>query len=78
MKIIKTRYLSGTSLSVRAYTYKVADDLRPGDMVLDKRGSKMVIVDEPVDEEWLKSYGGDNLAVAERVPTEESECSNGN
>lgn len=73
MKVIKTRYLSGSNLSVRAYTYKVADDLQPGDMVLDKRGSKMVIVDEPVDQEWLKSYGEDKLAVAERAPMEESE-----
>lgn len=73
MKVIKARYFKNDAPQGKAYTYKVTDDLQSGDMVLDKRGSKMVIVDEPVDEEWLKSYGEDKLAVAERAPVEESE-----
>lgn len=32
-------------------------------MVTDAKGSKLVVVDEPVDSDWIMAFGADKLAV---------------
>lgn len=66
MNYIKARFLKGDKPSGRAYTYRSEDELKAGDMVTDAKGSKLVVVDEPVDMEWVKTYGADKVAVVKK------------
>lgn len=63
MNYIKAKFLKGDKPSGRAYTYRAEEELNPGDMVTDAKGSKLVVVDEPVDSAWIMAFGADKLAV---------------
>lgn len=73
MQFIKAKYLKNGVPTGRSYTFKSNEDFQPGNKVIDGRGSKLIVVDEPVDAEWIKAYGVDKLGVVERAPAEESE-----
>lgn len=62
MKHIKAKFLKDEKPVGRAYTYKTSDDVIPGDIVLNEKGSKLQVVDETVDEEWIAVYGTDKIA----------------
>lgn len=49
MNYIKAKFSKGDKTSGRAYSYRCEGELDPGDLVTDAKGSKLVIVDEPVD-----------------------------
>lgn len=66
MNYIKAKFLKGDKPSGRAYTYRMADEVKPGDMVTDAKGSKLVVVDEPVDMDWVEAYGLDKVAVVRK------------
>lgn len=57
----------------RAYTYKAADDIKAGDIVRNVNGTKLMVVDEPVDENWLKTYGAENIATVEKYVETQNE-----
>lgn len=63
MRYIKAKFMKSDKPVGRAYTYRSKDDLKPGDIVTDSRGSKLVVVDEPVDAAWIMAYGADKVAV---------------
>lgn len=73
MQFIKAKYIRNGVPAGRSYTFKSNEDFQPGSKVIDGRGSKLIVVDEPVDAEWIKAYGGENIGVVERAPAEESE-----
>ena len=52
--------------SRRAYTYRTVDDVKTGDIVTDSKGSKLVVVDEPVDSAWVMAYGADNVGIVKK------------
>lgn len=68
MQYIKCKFLKGDKPSGRAYTYKCEEDARPGDIVLDSKGSKLLVVDEPVDVEWIRTFGINKLASVTKEP----------
>lgn len=73
MQYIKAKFLRDGKPMGRGYTYKTADDVKAGDIVKNVNGTKLVVLDESVDEEWIKAYGAENIATVEKVILEESE-----
>ena len=61
MQYIKAKFMKQDKPSGRAYTYKTSDEVMSGDIVTDAKGSKIVVVDEPVDAEWILAYGAEKL-----------------
>lgn len=70
MQYIKAKFLKDGNPTGRAYTYKAADDVKPGDIVKNVNGTKLMVTDEPVDENWLKTYGTENIATVEKYEEE--------
>ena len=66
MRYIKARYIKNDIASGRSYTFKTEDDVKPGDIVTDIKGSKLLVVDEPVDAEWIMAYGADKIGVVKK------------
>ena len=62
MQYIKAKFEN----SKRSYTYRTKDDGKPGDIVTNDKGSKLTVVDEPVDSAWIKAYGADKVAVVKK------------
>lgn len=76
MQYIKAKFEN----SKRSYTYRCEDSVKPGDIVTNDKGSKLTVVDEPVDSALVMAYGADKVAVVKKyVETEkaESEVTNG-
>ncbi len=61
MNFYKVKFLKNGQAQGRSYTYKSSLDLAPGDKVELPGGKHGVVVDEPVDMDWVKSYGEENL-----------------
>ena len=66
MQYIKAKFMKQDKATGRAYTYKAEADVKPGDIMTDGKGSKLVVVDEQVDTEWVQSYGADRIAVLKK------------
>ncbi len=62
MKFLKAKFLKQDKPTGRSYTYRTEDDVQPGDIVADVRGSKLVVMDEAVDMAWVETYGADKVA----------------
>ena len=73
MQYIKAKFEN----SKRSYTYMCEDSVKPGDIVTNDKGSKLTIVDEPVDAAWIMAYGADKVGVVKKYVEKESEVSNG-
>ena len=65
MQYIKAKFEN----SKRSYTYRTEDDVKPGDIVTNDKGSKLTVVDEPVDAAWIKA-GADKVAVVKKYVEE--------
>ncbi|MCR5753780.1 MAG: hypothetical protein K6G30_03055 [Acetatifactor sp.] len=81
MQYIKAKYMKQGKPTGRAYSYKTSDEVQPGDIVTDSKGSKLVVVDEPVDAGWIMTYGAEKLGEVKKFeePTKaESEDNDGN
>ncbi|MDU7706066.1 MAG: hypothetical protein E7J94_02190 [Clostridium sp.] len=66
MNYIKAKFLIGDEPSGRAYTYRCAEELKAGEMVIDAKGSKLMVVDELADMAWVGTYGADKVAVVRK------------
>lgn len=66
MLYIKAKFLKEGQPTGRSYTYKSADIVNPGEIVVDDKGSKLVVVDEPVDTTWIVAYGAEKAKVVSR------------
>lgn len=76
MQYIKAKFEN----SKQSYTYRTEDAVKPGDIVTDLKGSKLTVVDEPVDAAWIMAYGADKVAVVKKYAEKEmaeSEVENG-
>lgn len=62
MQYIKAQFEN----SKRSYTYQTETDVKPGDIVINDKGSKLIVVDEPVDSAWIMAYGADKVAVVKK------------
>lgn len=62
MQYIKAKFEN----SKRSYTYRTEDDVNPGDIVTNDNGSKLTVVDDPVDAAWIKAYGAEKVAVVKK------------
>lgn len=62
MQYIKAKFEN----SKRSYTYRTEDSVIAGDIVVDAKGSKLTVVDEPVDAVWIKVYGADKVAIVKK------------
>lgn len=70
MQYIKAKFLKDGNPTGRSYTYKATDDVKPGDIVKNVNGTKLMVTDEPVDDNWLKTYGTENIATVEKYVEE--------
>lgn len=68
MQYIKAKFEN----SKRSYTYRTDDSVKPGDIVTNDKGSKLTVVDEPVDSAWIKVYGADKVGVVKKYVEPES------
>lgn len=66
MQFIKAKFLKDNQPTGRAYTYKTEDDVKVGDFVTNEKGSKLIVVDEPVDSAWIMAYGADKISVVKK------------
>ena len=66
MQYIKAKFLKEDKPTGKAYTYRTEDDVKPGDIVTDSKGSKLVVVDEPVDAKWILVYGSDKVSIVKK------------
>ena len=66
MQCIKAKFLKEDKPTGRAYTYRTEDDVKPGDIVTNHKGSKLVVVDEVVDVEWIRAYGADRVGIVKK------------
>lgn len=74
MNYIKAKFIKEDSKPFsRAYTYGCEDELKAGDVVTDAKGSKLVVVNEPVDAAWIMAYGADRVAVVKKYEGADSE-----
>ena len=79
MKFLKAKFLKQDKPTGRSYTYRTEDDVHPGDIVTDVRGSKLAVVDENVDMGWVETYGADKVAkVSKYINPDESGKAGGN
>lgn len=69
MQYIKAKFEN----SNRSYTYRTDDSVKPGDIVTNDKGSKLTVVDEPVDAVWIKVYGADKVAVVKKYVEQETQ-----
>lgn len=69
MQYIKAKFEN----SKRSYTYRTDDSVKPGDIVTNDKGSKLTVVDEPVDAVWIKVYGADKVAVVKKYVEQETQ-----
>ena len=69
MQYIKAKFES----SNRSYTYRTDDSVKPGDIVTNDKGSKLTVLDEPVDAVWIKVYGADKVAVVKKYVEQETQ-----
>ena len=61
---VKARYEG----SKRSYCFAAEEDLKPGDEAVTPNGTKVTVVDEPVDLSWVEAYGKSNIKVITRAP----------
>ncbi len=61
MKFVKAKFLKDGQPAGRAYTYRTELDLKPGELVELPGGRHGVIVNEPIDQTLISTYGADNL-----------------
>ena len=66
MQYIKAKFIKEDKPAGRAYTYRTEADVKPGDIVTDAKGSKLVVVDEPVDIEWIRAYGAEKVGIVKK------------
>lgn len=66
MQYIKAKFMKQDKPTGRAYTYRCEDDVKPGDIVTDAKGSKLIVVDEPVDRGWIFTYGTDRIGAVKK------------
>ena len=69
MQYIKAKFEN----SKRSYTYRTDDSVKPGDIVTNDKGSKLTVLDEPVDAVWIKVYGADKVAVVKKYVEPETQ-----
>lgn len=77
MQYIKAKFLKDGNPTGRSYTYKATDDVKPGDIVKNVNGTKLMVTDEPVDENWLKTYGAENISTVKKYVEENKTESEG-
>lgn len=61
MQYIKVKFLKNGQPSGRAYTYRTPVDVAPGDTVQIDTTKTGVVVDGPVDMEWVEAYGAERI-----------------
>lgn len=66
MQYIKAKFMKNDKPIGRSYTYRCEDDVKPGDLVANINGTKLIVVDEPVDSAWIMAYGADNVAIVKK------------
>ena len=72
--LIKAKFHKDGKPYGRSYTYQTDDDVKPGDIVVNDKETKLEVVDESGDEEWVKAYGESRIDVVRLYkPKEELE-----
>ena len=66
MQFIKAKFMKDNQPSGRSYTYRCEDDVKADNIVTNDKGSKLVVVDEPVDMAWVETYGADKIGVVKK------------
>ena len=66
MQFIKAKFLKDNEPIGRSYTYRCETDVNVSDFVTNDKGSKLIVVDEPVDSVWIMAYGADKLGVVKK------------
>lgn len=73
MNYVKARYEGNK----RSYCFQTDDDLKPGDEAVTPNGTRVTVVDEPVDLSWVEAYGRNNIKTIKKAPeSNEAECKN--
>lgn len=68
---VKAKYIKNDAPCGRGYTFKAPDGTNVGDLMTDPRGSKLMVIDDPVDMEWVRTYGDDKIVSLEKYQEEQ-------
>ena len=71
MNYIKAKFHN----SQRSYTFRTEDDVKAGDTVINNKGQKLTVSEEPVDLEWVKTYGEDGLTTVKLLESVNNDAS---
>lgn len=66
MNLIKVKFLKKDKPVGRSYTYQTEDVVSVGDIVTNINGSKLIVIDEPVDMEWVEKYSIERIGVVKK------------
>ena len=66
MNFYKAKYLKNNVSVGRGYTFKSEEKLLLGDKCETVNGKHVQIVDDPVDMDWVKTYGADMVTVIKK------------
>ena len=66
MIYVKAKFIKGGVATGRSYTFKTSDNVKVGDIVVDGKGSKLLVIDEPVDFEWIRAYGVTKVGIVKK------------
>ena len=53
--------------SQRSYTFKTEDDVKAGDTVINAKGQKLTVSEEPASLDWVKAYGEEGISSVKLV-----------
>ena len=73
MQYIKAKFMKDEKPTGRTYTYSCETEVKTGDIVINDKGSKLTVVDEPVDAAWIMAYGADKVGVVKKYVEPEKE-----
>lgn len=74
MNFYKAKYLKNGAPTGRGYTFRSEEELSAGDKCETASGKHVQIVDEPVDMNWVETYGADKVAVVKKYEESANEA----
>lgn len=63
MNYIKAKYPNQS----RSYTFRIEDEVKFGDTVVNAKGAKLTVTNEAVDMGWVETFGADKVSEVKKA-----------
>ena len=71
MNYVKAKFIKEGKPYGKSYTYKTADEVQPGNIVVNSKGAKLMVMDEPVDAGWILVCGDIRVGIVKKYESAE-------